>query len=136
MNFFKEEIESNNPFDGRVQLNPIPDAIKNLIKQESGIIRRLHEEQHRLKVNERMWTFPYFEHDAPINPDANLIEITEALPDPQDYCIGIYFVPESTSDRARSSNASPSKDRDTEMLFKLEARIDQELNKSPRSECS
>ena len=49
--FFKEEIENNDPVGGKVQLNPIPDQIKNMIKKDSSVLERLKTESGPLEVD-------------------------------------------------------------------------------------
>lgn len=55
--------------------------------------------------------------------------MTEALPDPHFFCIGVYFNYETPI-----APSSPKKD--SEMLFYLDARIDKELNRSVESKGS
>ena len=31
LNYYKDELEFDNPFGGKIQLNPMPDTIKNMI---------------------------------------------------------------------------------------------------------
>ena len=56
--YFKDEIENNDPFGGKVQLNPIPEAIKLLIKSDSSFIERLKTEASSLDSDKRIWTYP------------------------------------------------------------------------------
>ena len=51
LQYFKEEIENNDPIGGKVQLNPIPDLIKNMIKKDSSVLERLKTESSHLEVD-------------------------------------------------------------------------------------
>ena len=59
--FFKEEIEGNNPFGGKIQLNPIPEIVKRMINKDSNVIKRLRADGYQLELDHRIWTFPRFE---------------------------------------------------------------------------
>ena len=96
-----------------------------MIIDDATLLRRMHHEDHKLQVDERMWTFPNFEHEITPNHDgANLIEITDALPDPNDFCVGVYFTHDTEYDNERSRSSGQAKTQDPEMLFYLDARID------------
>ena len=58
--FFKDEIENSDPFGGKVQLNPIPHEIKNMIKKDATVLDRLRSQSSSLAVDKRIWTFPCF----------------------------------------------------------------------------
>lgn len=60
LNLFKDEIENSDPIGGKVQLNPIPQAIKNMIRADSGIINHLKSESTPLQADKRIWTYPKF----------------------------------------------------------------------------
>lgn len=94
LGFFKDEIDNNNPFGGKVQMNPIPEAIKLMINEDANQIVRLRDDDYKLKYDQRIWTFPCFETEVLDHAEMGLLEISEALPDPQDYCIGVHVVVE------------------------------------------
>ena len=71
--FFKEEIENNNPVDGKVQLNPIPSIVKRMLMKDPNVLIKMKTETHSLVSEPSIWTFPKFK---PIN---TVVSITEAL---------------------------------------------------------
>ena len=64
LNFFKDELEFDNPFGGKVQLNPIPTGVKQMILDDSNVINRLRTEQYPLESDQRIWTFPRYVPDS------------------------------------------------------------------------
>ena len=60
LNFFKEEIETGHPISGNVQLNPMPEIVKRMIKKDSTVINRLKYDAYQLPQDPRIWTFPKF----------------------------------------------------------------------------
>lgn len=58
--YFKDEVESNNPFGGKIQMNPIPEVVKRMIKKDSNVIVRLRKDGYSLGIDERIWTYPKF----------------------------------------------------------------------------
>lgn len=71
--YFREEIENNNPVGGKVQLNPIPEIVKRMLKKDSDVINRMKADTNVLESEKRIWTFPKFK---PIN---TVVSITDAL---------------------------------------------------------
>ena len=53
-----------------------------------------------------------------------MIQITDALPDPNDFCVGVYFTHDTEYENERSRSPGQAKTQDPEMLFYLDARID------------
>ena len=58
--YFKDEVESNNPFGGKIQMNPIPEVVKRMILKDSSVIVRLRKDGYSLGVDQRIWTYPKF----------------------------------------------------------------------------
>ena len=71
LNYFKDEIENNDPFGGNVQLNPIPETIKKMIIKDSKVLNRLKTENNLLDVDKRIWTFPKFKPAKDLHLDNN-----------------------------------------------------------------
>ena len=44
VNFFKDEVEFDNPFGGKVQLNPVPAGVKEMLDGDSDVINRIKNE--------------------------------------------------------------------------------------------
>ncbi len=122
LEFFKDEIDNKNPFGGKIQLNPIPEIVKRMINKDSNVISRLRADGYQLDIDQRIWTFPRFESSVPSTVSQltggrqclsktqqyagsntlmerknlakySLRQVCDILPDPIDYCIGI-FLPE------------------------------------------
>ena len=72
LNYFKDEIENNDPFGGNVQLNPIPDIVKKMIIKDSNVLNQLKSENNLLDSDRRIWTFPKFK---PANDLANMTSL-------------------------------------------------------------
>ena len=90
LNYFKDELESDNPFGGKIQLNPIPACVKAMILNDSDVIKRIKSETYVLESDKRVWTFPKF--TPPVAQQEAAINQTEIpFPDPKYYCIGVYL---------------------------------------------
>ena len=58
LNFFRDEMDSRNPFGGKVQMNPIPEIVKRMIKKDTNVLNRIKSQNYKLDADERLWTFP------------------------------------------------------------------------------
>ena len=61
LEFFKDEIENKNPFGGKIQLNPIPEIVKRMIKKDSNVITRMKADGYHMSFDQRIWAFPRYE---------------------------------------------------------------------------
>lgn len=59
--------------EGKLQLNPIPEIVKRMIKKDLNVVNRLKAHDNLLELDPRFWTFPKF------RPIASVTKITDAL---------------------------------------------------------
>ena len=58
--YFKNELVQGYPFGGQVQLNPIPEVVKKMIKQDGNVILKMRTEMDFLDKDRRIWCYPKF----------------------------------------------------------------------------
>ena len=56
--FFKDEMDKTNPTGGKIQMNPLPEPVKQLLQEDPSMLIRLKSDTGQLPTNEKIWTFP------------------------------------------------------------------------------
>ena len=102
------------PDAGKVQLNGLPERVKQMIKQDASVLNRLHNETSLIDKEKQIWCFPQFsgvfasvqsQSSLPLSPELGTYQdLVNSLPDPINFCVGI--VTPALGHRASASNVS------------------------------